>query len=73
MQNTMVTEKKPLIAIDGSATKVETAEKTTFPESEKLITLDDLAAHKEKRLMRKLIIMVVVVNVIVLVSIILCN
>ena len=73
MQNTMVREEKPLIAIDDSTTKVKTTQGTTFTENESLITLDDLATHKERRLMRKLLIMVIVVNVLVLISIILCS
>ena len=73
MQNTMVAGKKPLIAIDDSSTKVKTTLDTTVIENEPLTTIDDLATHKEKRLMRKLLIMVVVVNLIVLMSIILCT
>ena len=73
MQNTMVREKKPLIAINDYPTKVETTQGTTFTENEPLITLDDLATHKEKCLMRKLLMMVIVVNLIVLVSIVLCT
>ena len=73
MRNTMVIEKKPLIAIDSSTDKVKTAQDTTFIENEPVITLDDLAAHKEKCLAQKLLIMIVVVNLIVLISIILCT
>jgi hypothetical protein len=71
MQNTMVDGKKPLIAIDDSAIKVKIAPDTTVTENEPLITLDDLVTHKEKSLMQKLLIMVIVVNLIVLISIIL--
>jgi len=73
MQNTMAKEKEPLIAIDDYLTKVKTAQGTSFTKNEPLITLDNLAAHKEKRLMRKLLIMVIVVNLLVLISIILCS
>jgi hypothetical protein len=44
---------------------------TKVVEKEPLITINDLAGHKQKRLMRKLLIMVIVVNLIVLLSIIL--
>ena len=71
MQDTMVTKSKPLIAIDDSPTKVKTRQDTSFTENEPLITIDDLATYEEKRLMRKLLIMVIVVNLIVLISIIL--
>ncbi|MHC4594831.1 MAG: hypothetical protein ACYS19_07790 [Planctomycetota bacterium] len=71
MQDTMVTKSKPLIAIDDFPAKVKTTQDTTFTENEQLITLDDLVTHMEKRLMRKLLIMVIVVNLMVLISIIL--
>ncbi len=73
MQDTMANKIEPVIAIDDFLTKVKTTQDTTFPENESLITLDDLATHKEKRLMRKLLITVIVVNLIVLISIILCT
>jgi hypothetical protein len=73
MQGTMVTKSKPLIAIDDFPAKVKTTQDTSFTENELLITLDDLATHKEKCLMRKLLIMVIVVNLIVLISIVLCT
>jgi len=73
MQDTMANIKEPLIAIDDYPTKVKTTQGTSFTENEPLITLDDLAAHKEKRLMRSLLIMVIVVNLLVLISIILCS
>ena len=73
MQDTVAKKKGPLIAIDDFPTKVKTTQGTTFTENESLITLDDLATHKEKRLMRKLLIMVIVVNLIVLICIILCT
>ncbi len=71
MQDTMANKKKPLIAIGGFPTKVKTTQDASFTENEPLITLDDWAAHNEKRLMPKLLIMVIVVNLIVLISIIL--
>ena len=73
MQDTMANKKKPLIAIDDLTTKVKTTQDASFTENEPLITLDDWAAHNEKRLMRKLLIMVIVVNLLVLISIILCT
>ena len=73
MQDTMANKKKPLIAIDDFTTKVKTTQDASFTENEPLITFDDWAAHNEKRLMRKLLIMVIVVNLLVLISIILCT
>ena len=73
MQDTMANKKKPLIAIDDFTTKVNTTQDASFTENEPLITLEDWAAHNEKRLMRKLLIMVIVVNLLVLISIILCT
>ena len=73
MQDTMANKKEPLIAIDEYYTNVKTTQGTSFIKNEPLITLDDLAAHQEKRLMRKLLIMVIVVNLLVLISIILCS
>jgi hypothetical protein len=69
----MANEKEPLIATDDYPTRVKTTQGTAFTENEPLITFDDLAAHKEKRLMRKLFIMVIMVNLLVLISIILCS
>ena len=71
MQDTLASKKKPLIAIDDFTTKVKTTQDASFNENEPLITLDDWIAHNEKRLMPKLLIMVIVVNLIVLISIIL--
>ena len=73
MQDTMAKIKEPLIATDDYSTKVKTTQGTSFTGDEPLITLDDLVAHQEKRLMRKLLIMVIVVNLLVLISIILCS
>jgi len=44
---------------------------TKIIEEEPLITIDDLATHMQKRLRRKLLITVIVVNLLVLLSIIL--
>ncbi len=71
MQDTMASKKKPLIAIDDFTNKVKTTQDASFTDNGPLITLDDWVAHNEKRLMRKLLIMVIVVNLIVLISIIL--
>lgn len=73
MQDTMANIKEPLITTDDYPTRVKTTQGTSFTENEPLITLNDLAAHQEKRLMRKLLIMVIVVNLLVLISIILCS
>ena len=73
MQNTMVMEKEPLIAIDDLPTKVKITHNRLLTGNEPLITLGDLATHKEQRLMRKLLIMVIVFNLIVLISIVLCT
>ena len=71
MQDTMAKEKEPLIAIDDYYTNVKTTQGTSFTENEPLITLEDLVTLQEKRLMRKLLIIVIVVNLLVLISIIL--
>ena len=73
MQDTMANKKEPLIAIDDYYTNVKATQGTSFTGNEPLITLDDLAAHQEKCLMRTLLIMVIVVNLLVLISIILCS
>lgn len=73
MQDTLANIKEPLVARDDFPTRVKTTQDTSFTENEPIITLDNLAAHKEKRLMRKLLIMVIVVNLLVLISIILCS
>jgi hypothetical protein len=46
---------------------------TKVIKKELLITIDDLAVHKQKHLMQKLLIMVIGVNLMVLLSIILCT
>ena len=71
MQAILANKKEPLSAIDDFPTKARTTQGTTFTENEQL--LDDLVTYKEKRLMRKLLIMVILVNLIVLISIILCT
>ena len=73
MQNTMVRRKKPLIAIDDSATKVKTTQYTSLTGNEPLITLDDLVSHKVKLVKQKLFDMVILVNLMVLISIVLCT
>lgn len=73
MQNTMVTESEPLIAIDDFPAKIKTTRDISAAEKEQLLTIDDLAAYKQKILMKKILIMVFVVNVIVLISIVLCT
>ena len=73
MQGTMAGKKESLIAKGDFPTKVKTTQGTKFTENESIITLDDLVIHKERRLMRTLLIMVIVVNLIVLISIILCT
>ena len=73
MQDTMVRRKKPLIAVDDSASKVKTTQYISFTGNESLITLDDLAYHKVTLLMQKLFNMVILVNLMVLISIVLCT
>ena len=72
MQNTMVTESEPLIAIGDLPIKIKTPQGTSAAEKEQLLTIDDLAEYKQKILMKKILLMAIVVNVIVLISIILC-
>lgn len=71
MQNTMVTESKPLIAIDDFHTEKKTTQNTPAKEKTQLVTLDDLVAHKQKILSKKILILVIIVNMAVLLSIIL--
>lgn len=73
MPNTMVTESEPLIAIDDFPAKIKTTQDISATENEQLLTIDDLAAFKQKILLKKILIMVIVVNVIVLISIVLCT
>ena len=73
MQDTMVTESEPLIAIDDFPAKVNTTQDTSAAESEQLLTIDDLAVYKQKILMKNILILVIVVNLIVFISIILCT
>jgi hypothetical protein len=69
----MVTEREPLIAIDDLPIKIKSPQGTSAAEKEQLLTIDDLAAYKQKILMKKILITVIVVNVIVLISIVLCG
>jgi hypothetical protein len=73
MQDTMAKEKEPLIAIDDYPTRIKTTQGISFTENVPLITLDELVTLQEKRLMRKLLILVILVNLLVLISIILCS
>ncbi len=72
MQEAMVTESEPLIAIGDFPPRIETTQDTSAAENEQLLTIDDLAVYKHKILMKKILIMVIVVNVIVFISIVLC-
>ena len=72
MQDTMVTESETLVATEEFPAKTETKQNTYTIENKKLIAIDDaLTAHKKKFLMRRILILVIVVNLIVLLSIIL--
>jgi hypothetical protein len=72
MQETMVTEREPLIAPEDFPAKTETTQVSYTIENKKLVTAcDELAAHKQKLLMTKILLLVIVVNLIVLISIIL--
>lgn len=72
MQETMVTEREPLIAPEDFPAKTETKKVSYTIENKKLVAAcDELAAYKQKLLMKKIIILVIVVNLIVLISIIL--
>ena len=67
----MVTQSKPLIAIDGFHTKKKTAQNTSATEKDQSVTIDNLVAHKQKILTKKVLFLVIVVNLAVLLSIIL--
>jgi hypothetical protein len=69
MQDTMVRERKPIIAIDDFPKKVETTQGTSITETEQFLTIADLAAHKQKLLSRKILYILIIVNLIVLGSI----
>ena len=71
MQNTMVTERKPLIVIKDFPAKIKTTKETSPKETEQWLTIDDLAAHKQKLLSKKILYLLIVVNLLVLASIIL--
>lgn len=72
MQNTMVSKSKPSIVIDAFPPKIKTTQDTSCTEDEQFLTIEDLAAYKQKILMKKILLMVIFVNLIVLMSIILC-
>jgi len=71
MQDTMVTERKPLFAIKDFPAKVKTTQEIPINETDQWLTIDDLAAHKQKILSKKLLYLLIVVNLLVLASIIL--
>jgi hypothetical protein len=70
MQDTMVTERKPLIAIKDFPAKVKTTKAKPTTETKEYLTIDDLAEHKQKLLSKKILYLLIVVNLLVLVSII---
>ena len=71
MHETMVSERKPLIAIDEFPTKVKTTQCTPTTETEQILTINDLSNHKQKCLSRKILYILIVLNLIVLASILL--
>ena len=71
MPETMVTESEPLIEIDDFPAKSKTMQGTSAIEREQLLTIDYSAEYKQKLLMKKILILLIVVNLIVLISIIL--
>ncbi|MBN1807091.1 MAG: hypothetical protein JW837_17720 [Sedimentisphaerales bacterium] len=71
MHETVVSERKPLIAINGFLPKVKTTQGRPTTEPEQLLTIDDLAAHKQKLLSRQILYILIVINLIVLGSILL--
>ena len=70
MQDTMVTETKPFIAIKDFSTKVKTKQETSTIENKERLTINDLAEHKQKLLAKKILYLLIVVNLLVLASII---
>ena len=70
MQDTMVTGRKPLFAIKDFPTKVKTKQETSSIENKELLTINDLAEHKQKLLSIKILYLLIVVNLLVLASII---
>ena len=70
MQSTMVTESKPLIEVEEVHAKTKTAQCSSTKENERFLTIDDLVEYKQKNLMKKILITVIIVNLLVLFSII---
>lgn len=70
MQDTMVTERKPLIAIKDFPAKIKTTQETQTIENKEWLTIGDLAEHKQKLLSKKILYLLIVVNLLVLASII---
>lgn len=71
MQDTIATERKPLFAIKDFQPKIKTTKETSTTETERWLTIDDLAAHKQKLLSKKILYLLIVINMLVLASIIL--
>jgi t-SNARE complex subunit (syntaxin) len=69
----MVTESEPLVAIDDVPAETNTTQDTSATENEQLLTIDISAAYKQKLLMKKILILIIIVNLVVLISIILCT
>lgn len=72
MPETMVTESEPLIEIDDFPAKSTKTQGTSATEREQLLTIDYSSEYKQKLLMKKILFLVIVVNLIVLISIFLC-
>ena len=70
MQETMVTQRKPLFAIKDFPAKVKTKKETSAIENKEHLTINDLAEHKQKLLSRTILYLLIVVNLLVLASII---
>jgi len=72
MQDTMVTESEPLVATEDFPSRTEKPKASYTIENKKLVAAcDKLAAHKQKLLMKKILFLVILVNLMVLISIIL--
>ena len=71
MHDTIATERKPLFAIKDFHPKIKTTKETSTTETERWLTIDDLAAHKQKLLSKKILYLLIVINILVLASIIL--
>jgi hypothetical protein len=72
MQDAMLTKSKQLIAADNFQAGEKTSHEGSDAQAERKLTLADLAAHKQKILSKKVLILVILINLAVLVSIILC-